>query len=114
MLRNLNSNFRFQIRPVTGRDFPAIPTPLGIFFLSGTKILLIGARNFQNMFELLLEFYRNLICCYLDVVIAINNYDGAMNAKFWARILRLMLLVVFPPVLILFSTSVHGFSYHFI
>jgi hypothetical protein len=45
--RNLNSNFRFQIHPITARDFPVTavtgnPDPLGIFFLSGTKILTVS------------------------------------------------------------------------
>jgi hypothetical protein len=44
MLRNLNSNFRFQIRPVTGRDFPVTavtgnPDPPRDFFSS------IGNQN---------------------------------------------------------------------
>jgi hypothetical protein len=43
--RNLISNFRFQIRPVTARDFPVTAVtgnpdpPRDFFFLSGTKIL---------------------------------------------------------------------------
>jgi hypothetical protein len=44
MLRNLNSNFRFQIRPVTGRDFPVTavtgnPDPPRDFFAIGNQNL---------------------------------------------------------------------------
>jgi hypothetical protein len=44
MLRNLNSNFRFQICPVTGRDFPVTavtgnPDPPREFFSIGNQNL---------------------------------------------------------------------------
>jgi hypothetical protein len=50
--RNLNSNFRFQIRPVTARDFPVTavtgnPDPPRDFFSIGNQNL--GANGFVKM-----------------------------------------------------------------
>jgi hypothetical protein len=58
--RNLNLNFRFQIRPVTARDFPVTAVtgnpdpPSGFFFLSGTKIL-VGPHHASPLLFLTLS-----------------------------------------------------------
>jgi hypothetical protein len=54
MLRNLNSNFRFRIRPVTGRDFPVTavtgnPDPPRDFFSIGNQNLgCMASRRYRT------------------------------------------------------------------
>jgi hypothetical protein len=76
--RNLNSNFRFQIRPVTARDFPVTAVtgnpdpPQEIFFYREPKswlmvqVLLLRVFNHCDGF-LFFYFFIFLFCC-LDVL----------------------------------------------